>query len=158
MPTLPSKTPVTEVPSRRSEEALRYFSSLLEVETDCWDVHAQLGMGGFVLLDVRGPDPFKKGHVPGAINLPHGKIVPHALERFPSDTLFVVYCDGPHCNGADRAAIRLASLGRPVKKMIGGVTGWIADGFSLVEEPLGNARQTTESAQTVAVLARGSQG
>ncbi|MEQ1893987.1 MAG: rhodanese-like domain-containing protein, partial [Planctomycetota bacterium] len=27
--------------------------------------------------------------------------------------------------------IRLARLGRPVKKMIGGVTGWLDEGFEL---------------------------
>ena len=50
---------------------------------------------------------------------------------YPPETLFVVYCDGPHCNGADRAALQLAELGRKVKKMIGGVTGWLDEGFSL---------------------------
>lgn len=38
----------------------------------------------------------------------------------------------PHCNGADKAAHKLASFGRPVKKMIGGVTGWEDEGLSLV--------------------------
>ena len=33
-----------------------------------------------------------------------------------------------------KAAIRLAKLGRPVKKMIGGVTGWLDEGFTLVTE------------------------
>jgi hypothetical protein len=33
----------------------------------------------------------------------------------------VVYCAGPHCNATEKAAIRLAKLGRPVKKMIGGL-------------------------------------
>ena len=31
---------------------------------------------------------------------------------------------GPHCNGADRAALKLARLGLPVKIMLGGITGW----------------------------------
>jgi hypothetical protein len=34
---------------------------------------------------------------------------------------------------SDKAALKLASLGRPVKKMIGGVTGWLDEGFTLVE-------------------------
>jgi rhodanese-related sulfurtransferase len=46
-------------------------------------------------------------------------------------TLFVVYCAGPHCNGAQRAALRLARLGLPVKIMIGGMTGWVDEGFGL---------------------------
>ena len=52
------------------------------------------------------------------------------MKKYPSDTTFVVYCAGPHCNGAYRAAIRLARLGRPVKIMLGGVTGWKDEGFS----------------------------
>ena len=49
--------------------------------------------------------------------------------RFSPGT--VVYCAGPHCNGANKAALRLARLGLPVKMMIGGVTGWIDEGFTL---------------------------
>ncbi|MXY03489.1 MAG: rhodanese-like domain-containing protein, partial [Acidimicrobiales bacterium] len=49
-----------------------------------------------------------------------------------SETLFVVYCAGSHCNAADKAGARLARLGRPVKKMIGGKSGWLEEGFDLV--------------------------
>jgi rhodanese-related sulfurtransferase len=133
MPALPSRSPVTDVPASRPAEAQQHFARLLELETDCWDVHASLQAGttGFVLLDVRSPEDFRRGHVEGAVNLPHGRISERVLEDFPREKLLVVYCAGPHCNGADRAALKLASLGRPVKKMIGGVTGWIDEGFAL---------------------------
>lgn len=36
-------------------------------------------------------------------------------------------------NGANKAAVRLARLGRPVKEMIGGVLGWAAEGFAFAE-------------------------
>jgi rhodanese-related sulfurtransferase len=90
------------------------------------------GNADFVLLDVRSPALYAKGHVAGALNLPHAKITAHALGEYPKETLFVVYCAGPHCNGAHRGALRLANLGRPVKMMIGGVTGWLDEGFELV--------------------------
>jgi rhodanese-related sulfurtransferase len=77
---------------------------------------------------------FATGHVPGAINLPHGKIVASKLSGYPLDTLFVTYCAGPHCNGATRGAIQLAKLGRPVKVMIGGITGWLDEGLELTAE------------------------
>ena len=114
-------------------EAARHFEGLLTFETDCWDVHDALrrGQEGFVVLDVRSPALFAAGHVPGAVNLPHGRIVERSLEPFPRDTLFVVYCSGPHCNGADRAALALARLGRRVKKMIGGIEGWKDEGLGL---------------------------
>lgn len=125
--------PVTDVPAASPADALEHFSRLLSFETDCWDVHFALENAheGFTLLDVRSPDLFAEGHIDGAINLPHRRINERNLAEFPDDTTFVVYCAGPHCNGADRAGVALARLGRPVKKMIGGVTGWIDEGFEL---------------------------
>jgi rhodanese-related sulfurtransferase len=84
-------------------------------------VHSALATSnpGFVLLDVRGPDSFAGGHLPGTVNLPHCRISGRDLAQFPTDTLFVVYCAGPHCNGADKAALGIARLGCAVKKMIG---------------------------------------
>jgi rhodanese-related sulfurtransferase len=139
----PVTSPVSAVPAADSAAALAHFSSLLSFETDCADVHAALETWpeasdgramDFVLLDVRGPALFARGHVPRAVNLPHGKIVESKLADYPADTLFVTYCAGPHCNGATRAAIRLARLGRPVKVMTGGVTGWLDEGFQLAIE------------------------
>ena len=115
--------------------ALEHFEKLLEFETDCWDVHQdqdlKSGKPDYVILDVRSPEAYAAGHVPGAINLPHARIVEKNVANYPSATLFVVYCSGPHCNGADRAAVRLAGLGRPVKKMIGAIEGWKDEGFAL---------------------------
>jgi rhodanese-related sulfurtransferase len=134
MPALPTDTcPVTAIPAAASLDALAHFERLLSLETDCWDVHAALSRPhpDFVLLDVRSPESFATGHVDGAVNLPHGRINERNLAEYPPDTLFVVYCSGPHCNGADRAAVRLARLGRRVKKMIGGIEGWKDEGFDL---------------------------
>jgi rhodanese-related sulfurtransferase len=124
---------VREEPAAQPAEAVAHFGRLLSLETDCWDVHADLSAGrpAFVLLDVRSPEMFAAGHIAGAVNLPHRRIVERNLAAYPIDTLFVVYCSGPHCNGADRAALRLARLGRAVKKMIGGVEGWKDEGFTL---------------------------
>ncbi|WP_265562253.1 rhodanese-like domain-containing protein [Sphingomicrobium arenosum] len=124
---------VTAVPPAPSAEALAHFEKSFAFETDCWDVHQAMQSDdpGFVLLDVRGPDAFAEGHVPGARHLMHGKIVGSKLRDDPEGTLYVVYCAGPHCNGAARAAVRLAGLGRPVKVMPGGITGWIDEGFAL---------------------------
>lgn len=124
---------VTETPAALPADAVAHFSALLAHETDCWDVHDALERGAtdFVLLDVRSPELFAAGHVPGAVNLPHRRIIERNLEDHPEATMFVVYCAGPHCNGADKAALRLARLGRPVKKMIGGIEGWKDEGFDL---------------------------
>ncbi|MBX9593236.1 MAG: rhodanese-like domain-containing protein [Roseomonas sp.] len=123
--------PVTETQAAPSVEAARHFAAKLSFETDCDDVHTAMRAAdpGFVLLDVRGPNAFARGHVPGALNLPRREMTPERMQAWPAGTLFVVYCAGPHCNGADKAAAALAALGRPVKMMIGGWTGWLDEGF-----------------------------
>jgi rhodanese-related sulfurtransferase len=128
-------SPVTQIAPADSASALAHFESAFRFETDCWDVHDAMtnGRADFVVLDVRSPTLYAQGHVPGAINLPHGKIIESTMNKYPAETVFVVYCAGPHCNGAHRGAVRLARLGWPVKLMIGGVTGWVDEGFELAK-------------------------
>jgi rhodanese-related sulfurtransferase len=125
---------VTDIRAADPAAALAHFESLLRFETDCWDVHAALSTGSvdFVLIDVRAPEAFAAGHADGAINIPCRRLTERTLAPFAADRLLVVYCAGPHCNGADKAAVRAARLGRPAKKMIGGVQGWKDEGFPLV--------------------------
>ena len=49
--------------------ALEHFEKSLEFETDCWDVHEDLKSGkpDYVILDVRSPEAFAAGHVPGGL-------------------------------------------------------------------------------------------
>src|SRR5215831_17680338 len=94
-------TLVTETPAASSDVALRHFDGMLAFETDCWDVHESLKSDkpDFILVDVRGAASFANGHVQGA--------TASRMTEFPKDKLFVVYCAGPHCNGANKAALRL---------------------------------------------------
>ena len=126
-------TVVSDISAANSSDALRHFEARLVFETDCWDVHYALTEqeADFVLVDVRSPDLFAACHVPGAVNIPHGKMTERRMGEYPENTLFVVYCAGPHCNGANKAAVRLARLGCPVKEMIGGIEGWKDEGFKL---------------------------
>jgi rhodanese-related sulfurtransferase len=129
-----SPSAVTQVKPAASALALDHFSADLTFETDCWDVHDALSREpDFVLVDVRSLELYSGGHIPGAINIPHGKIIESRLAQYAPATVFVVYCAGPHCNGAHKGAIRLARLGRPVKLMIGGITGWSDEGFELAK-------------------------
>ena len=126
-------THVTETAAAPPELAIKHFEAMLTFETDCWDVHEGLKSSDpdFIVIDVRGPSAFAKGHVNGAINIPHREITAARMAKHRTGKMFVVYCAGPHCNGANRAALRLAQLGLPVKMMIGGVTGWVDEGFTL---------------------------
>lgn len=86
MPTLPkTNSAVTEIAASDPADAQRHFERLLSLETDCWDVHAAIAGGhpDFVILDVRSPALYAAGHVPGAINLPHGRINERNLRGSP---------------------------------------------------------------------------
>ncbi|MEE9319659.1 MAG: rhodanese-like domain-containing protein [Granulosicoccus sp.] len=136
-------TLVSHTKAAESAVALQHFEAMLSFETDCWDVHESLQAAepDFILLDVRSHDQYAAGHVPGAVSMPRGKIIASRMAIYAGDMLFVVYCAGPHCNGANKAAVRLAQLNLSVKMMIGGVTGWLDEGFLLtrVEPEPGDA-------------------
>ncbi|KAF0864250.1 rhodanese-like domain-containing protein [Pseudomonas sp. LD120] len=124
---------VSTIAAAPSAIALMHFSNRLTFETDCSDVYSsqQSGEVDFVLLDVRAAEAFARGHLPGAINIPGRLLTAERLAGYARSTLFVVYCAGPHCNGANKAALKLAVLEYPVKEMIGGVTGWLDEGLPL---------------------------
>lgn len=127
---------VTATPTASASEVISHFSRRLSMETDCSDVHAAMNAGemDFVLLHVVGSEEaFTRRHLPNAIHLPHKMITAVMMKKWPEDTLFVVYCAGPHCNGADQAALKLAQIGLPVKIMIGGLTGWEDEGLAFAE-------------------------
>ena len=128
---------VAEVPAAEPDAVVAHASARLALETDCADVHAAMlsGEPGFVLVEARGPAAYLRGHIPGALNLPHREISEARLAAWPRDTLCVAFCAGPHCNGADRAALALARLGRRVKTMPGGLSGWVAEGFAVASGP-----------------------
>jgi rhodanese-related sulfurtransferase len=102
------------------------------VETDVADVAQALANGerDFVLLDARSDAAYANGHLPGAISLPHARITAETVDELP-DGPVVAYCWGPSCNGATKAAMRLAELGRPVKEMLGGFEYWEKEGHPI---------------------------
>ena len=109
--------------------ARAHFARRLAVETDVADVAAALAARGseIVLVDARSRTSYDAGHLPAAVSLPHTEITPEAVAALP-DGPIVAYCWGPSCNGACKAAARLAELGRPVKEMLGGFDYWVRDG------------------------------
>lgn len=121
-------------PAPASESLIAPFEAQCALHTDCHDVHDAFAAGGdpgFVLLHTMGtPETFARRHVPNAIFLPHRFITAERMADWSAETLFVVYCSGPHCNAAEQAVLALARLGRPVKMMLGGIMGWEFEGFA----------------------------
>jgi rhodanese-related sulfurtransferase len=83
---------------------------------------------GFVVLDVRSRQHYDERHVAGAASLPYRSIDEASTADLPRDGVVVVYCWGPGCNAATKAAVRFARLGFRVKEMIGGLEYWVREG------------------------------
>jgi len=79
-----------------------------------------------IVLDVRTPDEFASGHVPGARNVPVDEVVARAGElALPPDREVVVYCErGPRAHKA-QAALEAAGL-HSVLHLEGDMSGWRA--------------------------------
>jgi len=109
-----------------AQQAHSFFMAKLTCETDCSDVYADIkeGKKHYILLDVRSKEAFDKSHAITALSMPHSEINSDSFKKYPQDTLFVVYCWGPGCNGATKAAGKISSLGFQVKEMIGGIHYW----------------------------------
>ena len=48
------------------------------------------------VLDVRPPEEYAAGHLPGAVNVPLNELENH-LDSLDTDREIVAYCRGPHC-------------------------------------------------------------
>ena len=82
-----------------------------------------------VIVDLRFPSDYRKGHVPGAINLPKGKWTePKGLSK---EKVNVLYCYNQTCHMAAEAAVALVKLGYPVVEMEGGFASWEANSYAI---------------------------
>lgn len=121
-----SSSNVLEFTPANSDVANAFFSNKLSFETDCSDVYADIkaGNNNYLLLDVRSKEAFDKSHAITALSMPHVNITEESFAKFDKSAVFVVYCWGPGCNGATKAAKKISALGFAVKEMIGGIQYW----------------------------------
>jgi rhodanese-related sulfurtransferase len=124
---------------------IAHLRNRLGWETDSSDVHAALEAGDrFVLVDSRGDAAWAQGRAVGAIHLPTARIAEDAAAVVPSDVPVVVYCWGPGCNGATKAALAFALQGYRVREMIGGFEYWAREGYP-VEDDAGRVHRPVDA-------------
>ena len=81
---------------------------------------------GFLLLDVRRPDEFEAGHIPGAVNIPNETIGTDEIPALPQkDQLILVYCRSG--NRSKQAAEKLSALGYTNVVEFGGILDWTGE-------------------------------
>lgn len=118
-----------------TDKAAQYFADKLNFEINTFGVQKIVDgkVSNAVIIDVRSAKAYAEGHIPGSINIPAEKYddFEGAQADFPDlskDKVNVVYCYVPGCNLSQKAAKKFASLGYPVKEMIGGFKAWKDEG------------------------------
>ena len=82
------------------------------------------------VLDVRPPDEFALGHVPGAVNIPLRALKERLAEINP-DREIVAYCRGEYCVLSFEAVALLRARGFKVRRLEEGLPEWRAAGFPI---------------------------
>jgi len=88
------------------------------------------------VLDVRPPEEYRAGHIPGAVSIPL-KELEAQLSTLPRDREIVAYCRGPYCVLAVEAVKLLRAQGFQAVRLEDGVPEWRAGGLPVAvgEEP-----------------------
>ena len=79
--------------------------------------------GLITVIDVRPPEEFAAGHLPGALNIPLSQLEEH-LADLPKNTEVVAYCRGPYCVLAYEAVARLRQDGYRARRLQDGYPEW----------------------------------
>ena len=91
---------------------------------------ARAGRGEVIVLDVRPPEEYRAGHVPGARSIPLPELQSRLGELPPGVTL-VAYCRGPYCVYAADAVELLQRHGYDATRMDQGVAEWRSRGWPI---------------------------
>lgn len=82
-----------------------------------------------LVLDVRTPEEYAAGHVPGAVNIPHDQAGARIEELRPhQDQTIVLYCKSGRRAGIAAEVLAQAGFG-PLRHLAGDMPGWIDAGL-----------------------------
>ncbi|GAN78589.1 ArsR/SmtB family transcription factor [Acidocella aminolytica] len=84
--------------------------------------------GSVTLLDVRPPEEFARGHLPGALNISLDQL-DAALGDFTENIPVVAYCRGPYCVLSYDAVAQLRARGVQATRLEDGYPEWKAAGL-----------------------------
>lgn len=94
------------------------FKKIPSVSTS--DYQKETNKSGTVLLDVREPQEFQAGHIPGAINVPVRKVQNYRVPK-NTETVYVICQSGMR---SKQAAKILDKKDIPVVNIRGGMSAW----------------------------------
>lgn len=89
------------------------------------DAKALMDEGGVTVVDVRTPQEYADGHIPGAINIPNEDITTTPPDGLSKDDTLIVYCrTGVR---SKQASDKLVSMGFTNVNDMGGIVDWTYD-------------------------------
>ena len=91
------------------------------------ELERRLRDGDVTLIDVRPPEEYEAGHIPGALSLPIAQLKRGAASP-PKAREVVAYCRGRYCVYAVEAVALLRKRGYRARRLIDGLPGWRDDG------------------------------
>jgi rhodanese-related sulfurtransferase/biotin operon repressor len=89
--------------------------------------------GLVTVLDVRPPEEYAAGHIPGAINITVDKLESF-LSQLPKRKEVIAYCRGPYCLMSFEAVEKLRKRGLRARRLENGLPEWRAAGLPVVRE------------------------
>ncbi|MFO8024501.1 ArsR/SmtB family transcription factor [Thiohalophilus sp.] len=93
--------------------------------------------GHITVIDVRPPEEYAAGHLPGAVNIPLAELEQRLAELGQDrDQEIVAYCRGPHCVLAFDAVARLREQGLKARRLQDGYPEWKTAGLPVEQTPL----------------------
>lgn len=106
-----------------------YFTHKDELEAVPAKEALQRARKGLVtVLDVRPPEEFAAGHLPGAVNVPIHELEKR-LNELPKRREIIAYCRGPYCLMSYDAVALLRTKGRKARRLEAGLPEWRLAGF-----------------------------
>jgi rhodanese-related sulfurtransferase/DNA-binding transcriptional ArsR family regulator len=90
--------------------------------------------GLVTVLDVRPPEEYAAGHLPGAINIPIQELEKR-LRELPKRQEVVAYCRGPYCLMSYDAVAMLRKKGMKARRLEAGLPEWRLSGFPIERAP-----------------------
>jgi rhodanese-related sulfurtransferase/biotin operon repressor len=94
------------------------------------ELAARISDGAVTVIDVRPPDEYALGHLPGAINVPLSELSLRS-EGFEIGREVIAYCRGPWCVMSFEAVAALRRKGLPARRLEDGLPEWKAAGHTI---------------------------
>ena len=96
------------------------------------ELKALMDQQAVLLIDVRDPESFAKGRIPGAVNVDYTQVLKEAGKFTGEKRTIVTYCACANEMTAARASVDLASKGiAGVKALKGGWDEWVQRGETI---------------------------